>query len=106
MKVPKKTTSPMKKATRTNSTTNTAPLTLLPLTPTQPLRFTNEPTFALNTVNLMPNQLHDKKKLIPESDNDKQNESDIGEFNENNMSKNLLSRILIHMGSMRTRSNH
>ena len=54
----------------------------------------------------MPNQLHDKKKLIQESDKDKQNENDIGEINENNMSKNLPSRILIHMGSTRTLSNH
>jgi hypothetical protein len=96
----------MRNETRTNSTTNTAPLTLLPLTPTQALRFTNDLTSDPNTANLMPNQLHDKKKLIQEFDNDKQNESDIGEINENNMSKKLPSRILIHMDSTRTLSNH
>ncbi len=54
----------------------------------------------------MPNQLQDKKKLIQEFANEKQNENDTGAINDNKMSKNLPSRILIHMGSTRTLSNH
>ena len=53
----------------------------------------------------MPNQLQDKKKSIQEFENEKQNEGDIGAINDNKMSNNSPSRILIHMGSTRTLSN-
>jgi hypothetical protein len=86
--------------------TSTAILILLPLPPIPAFRFIKNPIFAPNTVNLVPNQLQDKKKLIQEFDNEPRNESEIGETNDNKTYKNLPLRILIHMDSTRTPSNH
>ncbi len=99
-------TNQMKKQRHTNSTINTELLILPPLPPIPALKSTNDHIFAPNTANPMPNQLQDKKKSVQEFENEKQNEGDIGAINENKMSKNSPSRILIHMGSTRTLSNH
>ncbi len=101
------TTSKPSKATplRKQRRTSTRISILLPLPPIPAFRFIKDPIFVSNTVNLVPNQLHDKKKLIQEFDNEPRNESNIDETNDNKTYKNLPLRILIHMDS-RIPSNH
>jgi hypothetical protein len=80
----------MRKQKRTNSTKSTELLTLRPLTPIPTLRFTKDPIFVPNTVNRVPNQLQDTKKLNPKLNNEPRKASERDETNDNKMCKNLL----------------